>query len=73
LLWAQVANLRQTGAFFGNFDWNETNNTGNSTGSIIVERGSNAQESKTALEQKQFSQKNPMTPISNPKVFITIK
>lgn len=47
-------NPEEATSFFSNFDWSGKNeNTGNSTGSIIIVRGGNADMTKRMLQEKQ--------------------
>ena len=50
--------------FFGNFDWSGTSgNTGNSTGTLFIQRGTNADDTRTRLQQQQDWQQNPLQPL----------
>ena len=54
-------------AFMGNFDWSgASGNTGNSTGTLILQRGADATATSNFLQSKQDFQKNPMQTIPNP-------
>jgi RHS repeat-associated protein len=50
--------------FWGNFDWSGTSGkTGNSTGTLFIKRGTNADPTRTRLQQQQDWQQNPLPTI----------
>lgn len=51
-------------AFFSNFDWSGTGGVrGNSTGTIIIQRGATADDTKTRLQTQRDWQQHPMSTI----------
>ena len=51
--------------FFNNFNWNGTNGfTGNSTGTIFIQRGNSADGTRSVLQGQQDWQQNPMPRIN---------
>jgi hypothetical protein len=57
-------NPSDAAGFFGNFDWSgSSGNTGNSTGTLFIQRGTTADATKTRLQTQRDWQQNPMTTI----------